>query len=213
MSSTPYFNEVAQNWDTMRSGFFPEAVRDQALAAAAVEPGALAADIGAGSGFITEALLKTGARVVAVDPSPAMLDVMRGKFEGQAIRLELGGADDRLPLEDASVDYVFGNMVLHHVENPPQAIREMVRLLRPGGKLVITDLDSHTFTFLREEQHDRWMGFERADVQQWFAPAGLREVRVDWAGSNCCADSACGSQRADVSIFLAYGIKSIVPVP
>jgi hypothetical protein len=77
----------------------------------------------------------------------------------------------------------------------------MVRLLRPGGKLVITDLDSHTFTFLREEQHDRWMGFERADVQQWFEQAGLREVRVDCAGSNCCADSACGSQRAECEHF------------
>ncbi|HEX3053396.1 MAG TPA: class I SAM-dependent methyltransferase [Aggregatilineaceae bacterium] len=206
MSSTPYFNDVAKNWDTMRSSFFPEAVRVQALAAAAVERGALAADIGAGSGFVTEALLKAGLHVVAIDPSPAMLDVMRGKFEGQAVRFELGEAD-HLPLDDFSVDYVFGNMVLHHVENPPEAIQEMVRILRPGGKLVITDLDSHTFTFLREEQHDRWMGFERPDMQQWFEQAGLRETRVECVGSNCCADSACGSQRADVSIFLAYGIK------
>jgi SAM-dependent methyltransferase len=119
MSSTPYFNEVAQIGIRCEAAF-PRSVRESGVAAAAVEPGGAGGRYGAGSGFITEALLKTGARVVAVDPSPAMLDVMRGKFEGQAIRLELGGADDRLPLEDASVDYVFGNMVLHHVENPPK---------------------------------------------------------------------------------------------
>jgi ubiquinone/menaquinone biosynthesis C-methylase UbiE len=56
-------------------------------------------------------------------------------------------------------------MLLHHVENPKVAIKEMVRILKPGGMIVITDLDEHKFEFLKTEQHDRWMGFKREDVQ------------------------------------------------
>jgi len=207
MSSRQYFDQVANQWDTMRSSFFSEAVRDRALAAAEVQAGLLAADIGAGSGFITEGLLKAGLRVIAVDQSQAMLEVMQRKFEGQPVTYRLG-TSEALPLDESSVHYVFGNMVLHHVEQPLEAIREMARILRPGGKLIITDLDTHTFDFLREEHHDRWMGFERAEVALWLEQAGLSQISIGDVGSRCCADSTCGSQRADVSIFLAYGVKS-----
>ncbi|MBI5958817.1 MAG: class I SAM-dependent methyltransferase [Chloroflexi bacterium] len=206
MSSQQYFEDVAPQWDTMRTSFFSTAVRERALAAAGVSAGKLAADIGAGSGFVTEALLNAGLRVIAVDQSQAMLEVMQQKFGGQPLTCRLGTAE-ALPLDSASVDYVFANMFLHHVENPLTAIREMARLLKPGGKLVITDLDSHTFEFLREEHHDRWMGFARADVSGWFEQVGLSGVSVGDAECQCCADSACGSQRAEVTIFLACGVK------
>jgi ubiquinone/menaquinone biosynthesis C-methylase UbiE len=206
MSSKHYFDEVAGQWDTMRSSFFSETVRDQALAAANVQPGDRAADIGAGSGFLTEALIAAGASVIAVDQSPAMLDVMRKKFGGAPVEYRVG-TSDALPLDDGSVQHALANMVLHHVEHPPEAIREMARTIRPGGTLVITDLDAHDFTFLVDEHHDRWMGFQREDVQRWFEAAGLENVRVSGVGTNCCADSLCGSQRADVSIFIATGTK------
>ena len=72
--------------------------------------GKLAADIGAGSGFVTEGLLERGLRVIAVDRSEAMLEEMRRKFgEGGAVEYRIGEAES-LPLEDGSVDYVFANM-------------------------------------------------------------------------------------------------------
>jgi ubiquinone/menaquinone biosynthesis C-methylase UbiE len=199
-----YFDGVAQEWDAMRSEFFSESVRDRALAAAGVQAGQVAADIGAGSGFVTEALLNAGLRVIAVDPSAAMLDVIRRKFDGVICRQS---TSESLPLETSSVDFAFANMVLHHVEQPLLAISEMARILRPGGRLVITDLDTHQFEFLREEHHDRWMGFARAEVQQWFEQAGLSRVEVGDVGCNCCAGSSCGTQRAEVSIFVAQGTK------
>jgi len=72
-----------------------------------------------------------------------------------------------LPLPDASVDYAFANMFLHHVEHPGKASREMACIQKPGGKLIITDLDEHCFVFLTTEHHDRWMGFNRDDIRQW----------------------------------------------
>ena len=70
-------------------------------------------------------------------------------------------------------------MYLHHVERPAVAIAELYRTLKDGGKLIITDLDKHNFDFLVTEQNDRWMGFERPDIVQWFEAAGFKEVTVD----------------------------------
>jgi len=205
-SSRAYFDELGAGWDGLRAGFFSERVREAAISVAGVEAGKLAADLGAGTGFVTEALLEQGLRVVAVDQSPAMLDALRSKFPNPGRVETRVGEAARLPLQTASVDYAFANMYLHHVEDPLAAIVEMTRTLKPGGKLVVTDLDTHRFEFLRTEQHDRWLGFERDDVRQWFRDAGLQDVKVNCVGEDCCAESADGEDAA-ISIFVASGTK------
>ena len=87
-------------------------------------------------------------------------------------------------------------------------IEEMVRILKPAGKLVITDADEHEFEFLREEHHDRWMGFKRIDIREWFRRAGLTNIRVDSIGSCCEVRSDCGDEFARIGIFVASGEKS-----
>ena len=179
MNSKKYFDEIAHQWDNMQQSFFSETVKDKAFSVAGVERGKIAADIGAGSGFITGGLIGRGLKVIAVDQSEAMLVEMRKKFSGaEGIEYYLGEAE-RLPIPDEAVDYAFANMYIHHVESPQKAIQEMVRILKPGGKLVITDMDEHEFKFLKEKQHDRWMGFKREDVRRWFEEAGLNNV-IGW---------------------------------
>jgi ubiquinone/menaquinone biosynthesis C-methylase UbiE len=207
MGSKQYFDQVASQWDQMRKGFFAGNVREVAFAAANVQAGKQAADIGAGTGFITEGLIQKGLKVIAVDQSEAMIGEMRRKFEKfDTVDYRIGEGDNP-PIQDETVDYVFANMYLHHVESPPSAIKEMVRVLRKGGKLVITDLDEHEFEFLRAEQQDRWMGFKREDIKRWFVEAGLRNVSIDCVGENCCAESSCGCESASVSIFVSSGDK------
>jgi ubiquinone/menaquinone biosynthesis C-methylase UbiE len=207
MSSKHYFDQVAQQWDGMREGFFSETVRNKAIGVAEVLPGQTAADIGAGSGFVTEGLVQQGLRVIAVDQSEAMLDEIKRKFS-HLDRIEYRvGQGDSLPIADEVVDRVFANMYLHHVESPARAIGEMVRILKAGGKLVITDLDEHNFEFLRTEQQDRWLGFKREDVEDWLLGAGLTRVATDCVGEDCCAQSESGRDSASVSIFVAYGVK------
>ena len=207
MSSKDYFDRVAQDWDDMRENFFSDEVRVTALSTAAVQKGKIAADIGAGTGFISEGLIRAGLQVIAVDQSEAILKEMKIKFADiETIDYRVGQAQN-LPISDAMVDYAFANMYLHHVESPPKAIEEMVRILKPAGKLVITDLDEHEFDFLREEHHDRWVGFKRADIVEWFQSAGLREIRIDSIGTCCEAQSSCGGEFASIGIFIASGEK------
>jgi ubiquinone/menaquinone biosynthesis C-methylase UbiE len=207
MNSKKYFEKVASQWDQMRKSFYSDNVREKALAAAKIKEGELAADIGAGTGYITEGLVQKGLNVIAVDETQAMLEEMKKKLSRfNTIDYRLGEFDD-LPIPDKTVDVIFSNMCLHHVESPLVAIKEMVRVLKTGGKIVITDMDEHKYEFLREEQNDRWMGFKREDIRKWFTEVGLQNVQIGCVGEDCCAESDCGDQKASVSIFIATGTK------
>lgn len=207
MNRKSYFNEIAKQWDSMREGFFNERVREKALDVACVKKGKLAADIGAGTGFMTEGLVQRGLGVIAVDQSKLMLKILKSKLAfPDKVKCRVGEADN-LPIEDDQVDYVFANMYLHHVEHPYKAIREMVRILKPDGMLVITDLDEHEFEFLKFEQHDRWLGFKRENIINWFEKAGLNNVNVDCVEENCCSKSEGSDELASISIFVASGEK------
>ena len=182
MKSKNYFDRIALDWDRLRESFFSERVREKAFSIANMKPDQIAVDIGARSGFITEGLIQRGIRVIAVDQSEAMITEMKGKFSSfEGIDYRLGEAEI-LPIADETVDYVFANMFLHHIESPISAIKEMVRILKPGGMIILTDLDEHHFRFLKIEHHDHWMGFKREEIKKWFEEAGLQNVKVDCVG-------------------------------
>lgn len=201
-----YFDSVADQWDDMRRTFFGEGVRDAAICAAGIRAGAVVADIGTGTGFLAEAALAAGARVIGIDSSEGMLTQVRARFAGQAFEARLGDVNS-LPLETGEADAVLANMVLHHAPDPGHAIREMARGLKLGGRLVITDADTHTHEWLRTEQHDRWLGFDRAEIARWFDDAGLIDVAVVDTDEICSPTAKCGSSAA-ITIFLARGYKS-----
>lgn len=207
MPNKEYFDDMVKEWDRTRKTFFSENVREKAFAVANIRNGTLAVDVGAGTGFITEGLIEKRVKVIAVDQSEKMIEEMKKKFtKVKDIDYRIGDVEN-LPIQEKTVDYTFANMVLHHIESPHLAIKEMTRVLKIGGKLVITDLDEHNYEFLRREHQDRWMGFKRDDVRKWLLEAGLKNVNVDCVGENCCTTSSCENQNAIISIFVAFGEK------
>ena len=201
-----YFDQVAEEWDEMRAGYFTAAVREMAMAKAYLRPEMVVADVGCGTGFMAEALAPLVARVHAIDSSPEMLRVAQrqlAQFDNVEYHLVEGQV---LPLPEASLDALFANMFLHHAPDPAEAIAEMAVLLKSGGRLIITDLDTHNREWLHEEMADLWLGFEGDEVRRWFRQAGLVNVFVTCTGQDCCATSQEG-QDATVSIFLAVGTR------
>jgi ubiquinone/menaquinone biosynthesis C-methylase UbiE len=192
----------------MRSGFFTEAMRDAAIEKADLPDGAVVADIGTGTGFVLLGLAGRAAKIVGFDASPEMLAVAQSNLAGHehvSLRLAEG---DKLPVERDSFDAVFANMYLHHAPEPAQAIAEMSRILKPGGKLVITDLDSHDQAWMRTAMADRWLGFSREDVARWYRDAGLEHVDIDCAEGSCDCTAPSGAEIA-LSVFVAIGEKSV----
>ncbi|MCC7355262.1 MAG: class I SAM-dependent methyltransferase [Anaerolineae bacterium] len=207
-NSQPYFAQVAERWDSLRETFFSDAVREAAIRQAALPAGATVADVGTGTGFLVMGLAPIARQVYGLDASPEMLAVARRNLAG-ITNVEWRVAEGaHLPLPVGSVDAALANMYLHHTEDPAAAIREMARIVRAGGRVVLTDLDSHAHEWLLREHADRWPGFARADVRRWLEDAGLTDVVVDCVGENCCASSSQGETAAAISIFVASGRKA-----
>ena len=204
--SNPYFAAVAEHWDEIRAGYFTEHMRDAAIAKAQLPPNAVVADVGTGTGFVSQGLALQTSKVIGFDASPEMIAVARrnlAPFDNVELHEAVG---DQLPVADEMFDGVFANMYLHHAPDPLATIKEMVRVLKIGGVLCLTDLDAHDHEWQREQMADLWLGFERDDIRRWYAAAGLHDIDVDCAEGTC---DACGpdGEVKSLSIFVAIGKK------
>ena len=134
---------------------------------------ATAIEVGPGDGAFLPELARRFSQVLALDNSPAMLELARLRCAEEAlgnVELRLADALNEAP---AQADCVVLNMVLHHFAAPAEAIRQLARLVKPGGSLLISELCSHNQSWAREACGDLWLGFEQDDLARWADAAGL----------------------------------------
>jgi ubiquinone/menaquinone biosynthesis C-methylase UbiE len=120
-------------------------LRDWAMAALHPAPGAVCLDVGAGTGSEVVRLasaVSPGGRAVGVEPNPGMRAEAerRARSRGSAAEFVDGDAA-ALPFGDREVDLVRCERVFQHLADPSAAAREIARVLRPGGRVVVLDSD------------------------------------------------------------------------
>ncbi len=141
-------------------------------------------DVGCGPGNVSAALARHAREVVAFDITPEMLAKARHRCKEaglQNVRFELGRAEE-LPFRDGTFDAVVTRLTLHHFSDPQQVMGEMVRVTRPGGKIVVADVVSsenadeaalhNALEVLRDPSHVRMLS--TSELLRVFQVAGLR---------------------------------------
>jgi ubiquinone/menaquinone biosynthesis C-methylase UbiE len=180
VGSRTWFEEVAPEWDRIRQVFNDEVHRARAITRL-VPRDLCVADIGTGTGILARELANAGVRVLAVDRSQQMIDSARAKCSGAlADRVEYRcGEANALPIADGEVDAAMAHMVLHYLASPAEAIHEMARVVRPGGRIVVVDFLQHDHKWMKQELGLLWQGFSLDAVHRWFIEAGLEDAQIE----------------------------------
>ncbi|HTU99894.1 MAG TPA: metalloregulator ArsR/SmtB family transcription factor [Luteitalea sp.] len=139
------------------------------------------ADAGCGEGYLSIEAARWAEQVIAIDSSRDVLKRARQLARKRDLHniVWKEGQIEALPLDDASVDVVLLSQALHHVSQPDAALCEAVRVLRPGGTVLILELRAHGQDWVRERLGDRWLGFRDESLEDWLFRAGLEDVRVE----------------------------------
>ena len=177
-----YFERHAHEWNDIRSLHVPEEEVEQALLqlVGTRQIGDLL-DVGTGTGRILTVLAPRAARAIGIDRSHEMLAFARAALAPADLRhVQLRHGDMyRLALPARSMDLVVLHQVLHFADDPAAVLREVARVLRPGGRLLLVDFAPHREESLREEHAHRRLGFPTDDIAHWCAAAGLRATEAD----------------------------------
>jgi SAM-dependent methyltransferase len=159
------------------------------------------ADLGCGEGYLTIEASRFARRVIAIDRSDAAL--ARAKEAARRRRLRnvewKRGELERLPLKDASVDVALLSQALHHAASPARALAEAVRIVRPGGRVLVLDLRRHEEEWVRERLGDKWLGFDDAELTRRLEGAGLTGVKMTVGARR---------QRDPFIVLIASGTKT-----
>ena len=159
------------------------------------------ADLGCGEGYLTLEAAGWAERVFAVDRSAQMLARAKSLAARRHVKNVVWkrGEIERLPLEDTTFDVALLSQALHHAVDPSRALQEAVRVLKPGGRLLVLDLRAHDQAWVREQLGDRWPGFADAHLERMLKDAGLHDLKVR-VGARLTGDPftvliACGTKK------------------
>jgi ubiquinone/menaquinone biosynthesis C-methylase UbiE/biotin operon repressor len=143
-------------------------------------PPMVIADLGAGEGTISQLMAERAKKVIAIDNSERMVEFgseLARKHGISNLEYRLGDLED-VPIRSGTVDLAFLSQALHHAPHPERALGEAWRILKPGGRLAILDLNRHNFEEAREMYADLWLGFTELEMERMIKGAGFRNAET-----------------------------------
>jgi SAM-dependent methyltransferase len=174
-----FFDRVGSRWDTLRESCFGPAFHLEAFLALLPRYWTVA-DLGTGTGYLLPALARFFDSVIAVDNSRQMLDLAQKRIQEAGVEHKVQlreGALEHLPIEEGEVDLAVAVLMLHHLPDISAALREVRRVMRREGRLLIVDFHEHTNETFRVQMADRRPGLGPQALDAWLAESGL--VRLD----------------------------------
>jgi len=177
-SAEAFFGKHAPQWDQLRAQWFGDTFHLEGLLAL-LNPNWTVVDIGTGTGAMLPLLSPHVKQIVAVDPTTAMLNGARQRIKSLGLsNVEVKqGTAESLPLENATADVAMLTLVLAYTAEPAAVLREARRVLKPGGIVLMIDLQPHEVAVFREKLNHRWMGFAETQLRTWLEEAGFSEIR------------------------------------
>ena len=131
--------------------------------------------MGTGTGYLLPTLSRQFRRVLAVDPSTAMLSLARQRAEREGLdNVEFrAGRLEAIPAADESVDAILALLVFRHSLDPDSSLAEIARVLKRGGRALIVDLEPHDLTSFREAMHEVVPGIDPRSLASQMVQAEL----------------------------------------
>ena len=175
-----YFRENAARWEELRTLHVREEDVENAMRdLAGKTPIALHIDLGTGTGSLIRTFAGLARQSIGIDQSRDMLAVARANLERDGLRHAQVRQGDiyALPFADSSSDFMTIHQVLHYLDDPARALAEAVRVMRPGGRLLIADFAPHDLEQLRTEHAHRRLGISAEHMSGWLQRAGARLLR------------------------------------
>ena len=174
--SQVFFSTSHGSWDAMRAEMIGNRTDLLALLDLLDERWVVG-DLGCGTGHVSELLAPSVGRVIAVDESGPMLSAARDRLKKRAnVELRAGTVED-LPIEDGELDVAVLFLVAHFVAHPPALMREVQRVLKPGGKLLLVDFMLHERADYAIQLGHVWQGFDEGQIVDWLDETGFTSAR------------------------------------
>lgn len=143
-------------------------------------PPMVIADLGAGEGTISQLMAQRAKKVIAIDNSEKMVEFgaeLARKHDIGNMEYRLGDLED-VPIRSGTVDLAFLSQALHHARHPQRAVEEARRILKPGGRIAVLDLNRHHFEEAREMYADVWLGFTELELERYLKGGGFKNVET-----------------------------------
>lgn len=178
------YAKVAGRYDA-KWAFYVEATTRETLRRLPMTPTSRVLDVGCGTGELLRRLRAKYPQAIlaGLDPVPEMLAMARDKLDGRE-DLRVGYAD-ALPWKAASFDALVSCNMFHYISHPVEALREMARVVRPGGTIVLTDwCDDYLACrvcnlYLRMTNRAFYKTYREAECMELLRRAGFADVRLE----------------------------------